>query len=1147
MCGKQVASNALRIIMIFIAFLAGLTSMAIMAPAGAASAGSLDMPVYAYPQNNASGVELNPQIIWRPVSAPDGAVVFYVFKMWKDGTLTNYREGTFVPYENTFNSSPNVIFESGNLLDAGTEYTWQVIAKDSNGNTSEGAVYSFTTDTGGALRPMPVSPSIRGTVNTTRPTFRWTPSVLPGGGNPSHYQVQVFDNKGVEVKYFSVDYPATSGTFPVDVYNTLKPYNTYRWYVWAYGWNGGSRVALSSNQSEFLISYIPQINEPVITWPKDGAVNVPSGKLLLQWEKCTDYIKGNVDHFIVEIAANYGLLASIDVLGETSLLINDIRPDSIYSWRVTGAGTYKWGGKDYDVYKASLPHTFSTVQAASVYSRLALSAPPNVETGSTFSVGLNLALKNAGSSVNGVQTEISYDPTLVEYAGITAASEFSALNIKARNVSSGVGKSRLVISGIADTTGISVPNDTEKRLASVKFKVLAAGGTAIILSQKDSVDDPGVIFADKTKSVPEVNEITVKTAALSSVSSQFTMTAPRSVNAGSDFTAGLNMKLRNAVGNVNGVQTEIAYDASLVEYAGITPAPTFSSLNIQARNVSNGAKSRVVVSGVTDGAGVKVENDAEVLLASLKFNAKGTAGSLITLSQKNGIDESAVIFSDKSKSIADVGEDLTIDVVSSGKHVVVKSGETLILSADDVYDSLTVMNGGHLIVKDGVTLRIKGEIVFEDGSDVTVSGGGVIRGDKYKVESINVRPEVGDGGYVLAGENRQFVAEISPIYAANKDISWSASSPIISVDASGLVTAGLPEKRMKDARIAAAALDGGGAVGTFKVTVARPPIESLRIVPNAVQVAKGGTKDLYEMLTVDPAMALKPDRTNLVWASSNPDVSVGADGVVTMPDSNVSAVITMTYNTPYSDEKNITASCAVYTPGSAQGITLKLQTKLEGRPSGGASSGNPLANEEKMALEIYNASNALIWSGTASADAAGAAEYTVESGVLSDGDNVKLWIKGERYLADLESHVVDIENGVWNVVMDKAARGGDADGDNSIYASDFGILKQSFLKSKGDKGYNWHADFDGDDNVYASDFGMLKKNFLLSGSTKPLTKIAARFKSANRNGTLAEALGITEKSSGSASGEPSNGCNSGLAALSLAGVAMFAIRRRGRK
>ena len=67
--------------------------------------------------------------------------------------------------------------------------------------------------------------------------------------------------------------------------------------------------------------------------------------------------------------------------------------------------------------------------------------------------------------------------------------------------------------------------------------------------------------------------------------------------------------------------------------------------------------------------------------------------------------------------------------------------------------------------------------------------------------------------------------------------------------------------------------------------------------------------------------------------------------------------------------------------------------------------------------------------------------------------------------------------------MNFALLGGDANNDNSIDSSDFGILIGAFNSSSAvsGSGYDPTADFNSDGSVDSSDFGILIGNFNLTG------------------------------------------------------------------
>jgi hypothetical protein len=88
-------------------------------------------------------------------------------------------------------------------------------------------------------------------------------------------------------------------------------------------------------------------------------------------------------------------------------------------------------------------------------------------------------------------------------------------------------------------------------------------------------------------------------------------------------------------------------------------------------------------------------------------------------------------------------------------------------------------------------------------------------------------------------------------------------------------------------------------------------------------------------------------------------------------------------------------------------------------------------------------------------------------------------VKGPKYLAN--SGVLTLSGASTSVEMG-LLKAGDANGDNLVNVSDFGILSPSFGRSSGQPGYDGRADFTGDLAVTIADFGLLKLNFGMAGA-----------------------------------------------------------------
>ena len=110
--------------------------------------------------------------------------------------------------------------------------------------------------------------------------------------------------------------------------------------------------------------------------------------------------------------------------------------------------------------------------------------------------------------------------------------------------------------------------------------------------------------------------------------------------------------------------------------------------------------------------------------------------------------------------------------------------------------------------------------------------------------------------------------------------------------------------------------------------------------------------------------------------------------------------------------------------------------------------------------------------------------YVAPSGVFNllglSPKQYTLYIKGDKYLAKNVS--VDTTNGnVSGVTATLPA--GDANNDNSVDSTDFGVLIGAFNTNASipGNGYDAAADFNCDDFVDSTDFGLLIGNFNLTG------------------------------------------------------------------
>ncbi len=104
--------------------------------------------------------------------------------------------------------------------------------------------------------------------------------------------------------------------------------------------------------------------------------------------------------------------------------------------------------------------------------------------------------------------------------------------------------------------------------------------------------------------------------------------------------------------------------------------------------------------------------------------------------------------------------------------------------------------------------------------------------------------------------------------------------------------------------------------------------------------------------------------------------------------------------------------------------------------------------------------------------------FTVTTG-LPDG-SYNYYVKGIKWLANSGNLV--ISGGSARPEMG-TLRGGDANNDNTVGATDFGITRATFGKSPGDPGYDARADFNNDGPVNTQDYNLVKGNFGQAGAT----------------------------------------------------------------
>jgi uncharacterized protein YjdB len=170
--------------------------------------------------------------------------------------------------------------------------------------------------------------------------------------------------------------------------------------------------------------------------------------------------------------------------------------------------------------------------------------------------------------------------------------------------------------------------------------------------------------------------------------------------------------------------------------------------------------------------------------------------------------------------------------------------------------SATISASGLLTAGNSGTVKVVATAL--DGSGVADTVALAIAEAPIPVSQINVSPE-GGVTQLLTGENLLYSAEILPVDAADKEISWSvvSGSGTATIDTEGLLTARNPG----DVIVMATALDGSGVSGNSALSILAPviPVSSLELSSAGNVNSLDSGDDLQFSVTVMPADATNKD------------------------------------------------------------------------------------------------------------------------------------------------------------------------------------------------------------------------------------------------------------------------------------------------
>lgn len=144
--------------------------------------------------------------------------------------------------------------------------------------------------------------------------------------------------------------------------------------------------------------------------------------------------------------------------------------------------------------------------------------------------------------------------------------------------------------------------------------------------------------------------------------------------------------------------------------------------------------------------------------------------------------------------------------------------------------------------------------------------------DTVKVRSIRLN---GDVTKLAKGKKILLKADVLPVGASNKNLKWTSSNKkAASVNAEGIVTG----RGKGTTTITAAATDGSGKKGTFKITVVPHAVKKISLKSSIKTVAAGKKATIKAIVSTTGKTANK----KLEWTTSNKKyATVNSKGVVT--------------------------------------------------------------------------------------------------------------------------------------------------------------------------------------------------------------------------------------------------------------------------
>ena len=347
------------------------------------------------------------------------------------------------------------------------------------------------------------------------------------------------------------------------------------------------------------------------------------------------------------------------------------------------------------------------------------------------------------------------------------------------------------------------------------------------------------------------------------------------------------------------------------------------------------------VNGNAEDVAVVIEEKSDdVTTRTIMYSAISIAsGAKIVIPENNGTQLYAVL--DSAGETVDPDEDTLFDNIETDVKVKgisyseitkqIKVGETCSvvptfkpLNATNTSVIYTVSNSKLATVTDAGTIKglaagtVKVTAESVDGA-YTAECTVVIKQAEKKVTAIKL---TGISQKIAVGKQIKITATVAPANATNKGITWTSSnSKYAVVSASGVVTT-KSAGAGKTVTITAKAKDGSGVKASYKITLMKGAVKSIKLTANSNTISAG------KKLAIKPSVSVTNNSANktMIWKSSNTKyATVSGTGIVTMNKAGIGKIVTITASS--TDGSGIKASYKVkIVKGAVQSIKLTAKS-----------------------------------------------------------------------------------------------------------------------------------------------------------------------------------------------------------------------------